>query len=143
MKPRTILAIVAAFLATHDAGATPRTSRKLGVYATRNGDPHPSYVGANLAFNITDGARIHGGIGTANRFETSDLRESAGLKLIVPDWPLSPLAGVAVSNASNGPYWSLGLDWQGQEGLNLGIGYNKQFASGTTGDWYLQIGYFF
>src|SRR5690242_2876739 len=73
--------IISAMTPSHAFAATSdgRTARRFGLYGSVLGDPAPSAVGLNLAFNMTNFLQLHAGAGGYS------------------DW-LGPNLGRAVSN---------------------------------------------
>ncbi len=152
-------------VASSETAASNRMLRKAGVYLGLIGDPFPTLVGVNLAYNAFDFARFSAGLGrvsaTLGTSEASATTVGAGAKFFVPGWSLSPVAGmsfayVSVSQSGAGTvsvknfgssaahvYATLGLDWQAASGFNVGAGYNLSFASGVGGLPYLNLGWYF
>jgi len=142
-----------------------RMLRKAGVYLGLIGDPFPTLVGVNLAYNLTDFMRASAGLGrvsaTLGTAEASATTVGASAKFFMPGWNLSPVAGlgfayvsvsqtgaaaVSVSNFGSSAahvYASLGVDWQAASGFNVGAGYNLSFKSGVGGLPYVNLGWYF
>ena len=156
--------------ATHNAStetvsSSNRMLRRAGVYLGLIGDPFPTIVGVNLAYNAFDFARFTAGIGkisaSIGATEASATTLGATSKFFVPGWNLSPVAGlgfsyvsvsqtggskITVSNFNDSAahvYATIGVDWQAASGFNIGAGYNVSFKSGVGGLPYLNLGWYF
>ncbi len=176
MKARLLLTWLIAFgigsavLATTQNTSTEtvssnRMQRRAGVYLGLIGDPFPTIVGVNLAYNAFDFARVTAGIGkisaSIGSSEASATTLGTTAKFFVPGWNLSPVAGVGfsyvsvsqaggakitVSNFTESAahvYGTVGVDWQAASGFNVGAGYNLSFKSGVGGLPYLNLGWYF
>lgn len=148
-----------------------RSAKKLGVYLGY-GEPAPTVLGINVAYNLADFVRLRAGYGKLSSGtsvsvggQTFDLGEAstttlgAGARFSVPGWNLTPTAGIHFANVSytgNGlttvggfnesgshVYSTLGVDWQAQSGFNAGLGYQFSFKSGADNGLYLNAGWFF
>jgi hypothetical protein len=144
-----------------------RGDRRLGAYLGILGDPHPTVVGFNVAYNVLDYLRASAGFGkvTVSTFDLNDsgigVTESslttfgvAG-KFLVPGWNLSPAATVGLSFVSidegitatdyksTNLYLGLGGDWQAASGFNLGAGLNLSLNGGAPTAPYINVGMFF
>lgn len=153
---------------TNDAESN-RVRRRFGVYAGFFGDPFPTIIGLNAAYNALDFLRLTAGFGQVSSSLSLGGQDAsatattfgAGARFLVPGWSLSPMAGLSfayvdvtqsggmtmtVNNfATSGAhvYGSLGLDWQASSGFNVGAGYNLSFKSGVGGQPYLNLGWYF
>lgn len=148
-----------------------RSAKRLGAYLGI-GEPAPTLIGINLAYNVTDFLRASAGYGslsvatslsfgsdgslTAN--EASAKTFGVGVRGLVPGWSVSPTVGLHFAHVSYSGaggltvggfqesgshiYGSLGVDWQASFGLNLSAGYNYSFKSGIGGSAYLNAGWF-
>ncbi len=149
--------------------ASNRMKRRLGAYVGLFGDPYPTIVGINVAYNALDFLRVSGGLGqlsASSSFGGADASATAttigaGARFFVPGWSFSPVAGlgfayvnisqsggmkVSVNNFdSSGAhlYGTIGVDWQAGNGFNVGGGYNLSFKSGVGGQPYVNVGWFF
>lgn len=63
MKILVFLAVAIHLIFPPSLHAAGRTARPLGSYLAFHGDPAPSAAGANLAWNMTNFLRLHGGVG--------------------------------------------------------------------------------
>ena len=154
-------------------GAGGGFSQLFGGYVSVLGDPFPSLVGGNVAFNLTDFLRLNAGYGsvTASVSSTSAPGSSTNLsvttiggggKLFVPGWNFSPMVGFnwsQVTVSTSGPsstnglygftasgsttYVTLGFDWQAMNGFDFAFGYNESLTAGVGGLGFGQIGWFF
>ncbi len=139
-------------------GGSARTYDRLGFYLSAWGEPQPTTVGVNVAYNIEDFLRVNVGVGsdTANTNYKIDTI-GIGLKAFVPGWSLSPTVGVNVANttSSSGPreiggfspsgvqaHALFGMDWQSSIGLNLAVGYANTFRFDQPGTVYANAGFF-
>lgn len=139
-----------------------RMGHRLGL-ALAYGEPAPSILGINVAYNLTDylraqigGGQVSFGFGDASGSATT---LGAGLKGFVPGWSLTPslglhMAGVIYSGdllirmagfESSGVhvYGTAGLDYQAKSGFHGSLGYNLSFRPGVGGGPYVQLGWFF
>jgi len=143
-----------------------RISKRFGAYLGILGDPHPTVVGVNVAYNVFNYLRASIGFGKISA-TTIDLSGSNGLtetsmttlgasaKFLVPGWNLSPSASLGYSHISfnglladsdyktNNFYLGIGGDWQAQSGFNMGAGLNVSLNGGAPTAPYLNIGMFF
>jgi hypothetical protein len=145
-----------------------RSEKKIGAYLGILGDPHPSIVGFNVAYNALDFMRVSVGYGQITESSLSFTNQGlttteskmttigTAVKAFVPGWNLTPTAGlgyshVSVSNnlsfakdyKSNNLYFNIGGDWQAASGLNAGIGLNVSINGAAPTAPYLNLGYFF
>ncbi len=149
---------------TVDASLSNRMKHRSGAYVGLLGDPFPTVIGVNLAYNVADFMRATAGFGKVSASigtsTTSATTIGAGARFMVPGWDISPTAGlsfayVAVSSDGGGSvsvqnftdsgahlYGTLGVDWQTEGGFNLGLGYNFSFKSGVGGMPYVNLGYY-
>jgi hypothetical protein len=146
-----------------------RDVRRIGAYLGILGDPHPTGIGFNVAYNalsflrasvgfgkISTGASISmDGAGTIATAEESQTTIGAAAKFMVPGWNLTPAVTVGYSHISvtegmftlseyksNNIYTGIGVDWQADFGLNLGAGMNLSLNSGAPSAPYINVGYF-
>ncbi len=139
--------------------ASSRHFHPLGAYASLWGDPYPSNVGVNIAYNVEDWIRINIGVGSntpGQNFKIDTV--GAGVKLLVPTWSLSPTLGINLANSSgnsssqksvfgfdpNGTraYANAGLDWQTNLGVYIAAGYAQSLRTGEGGSFYANAGIF-
>lgn len=148
-----------------------RTRNRLGSYLAI-GEPSPTLIGINLAYNITDFLRASVGYGSltvtsgisidgSGTVTTSESKASTfglGVRGFVPGWSISPTVGlhyghvsysgnpglsVGGFNESGGHvYASLGVDWQAEGGFNAGLGFKQSFRSGIGSGVHLNLGWF-
>lgn len=142
---------------TVDTVESARTSKKLGMYLGI-GDPCPTVLGINLAYNVTDFLKASVGYGSISVLGASAKTLGAGIRGLVPGWNVSPTVGLHWAHVSyDGPgiievggfkessshiYTTLGVDWQTGAGFNLNGGYHYSFKSGIGGGIYLGAGWF-
>jgi hypothetical protein len=144
-----------------------RSARKLGAYIGILGDPHPTVVGFNVAYNVLDFMRASVGFGKvsvstltvgSSGFATEDTSMTTigvAAKFLVPNWNLSPSASLGYSHVSidsnaivtdyksSNIYLGLGGDWQAESGFNLGAGMNLSLNGGAPAAPYINVGMFF
>lgn len=137
-----------------------RMHKKLGAYMSLLGDPSPTLVGVNAAYNVTDYMRVNAGFGHVSASlgdESASLTTvGAGAKFFVPGWNFTPVLGANLAYAafsgdtsvggltSTGlnPYLSVGFDWQARSGFNMGLAMNISLA-GADSNPCLNLGWFF
>lgn len=159
--------VLAAFFATLASTAhgeeSNRSKKKIGGYVGILGDPAPTLLGINAAYNLTDYLRLTAGFGQVKASVTLNGASSdqsmttlgAGAKLLYPGWSLSPVlslgyshvsidaGGIVADVAANNVFMGVGMDWQAESGFNFGLGLNVAVsgASGTLP--YVNLGWFF
>ena len=143
-----------------------RMLKRFGAYLGILGDPHPTLVGFNVAYNVNDYLRASVGFGKVT-VSSIDLTGSSGItdtslttigaaaKFLMPGWNLSPSAtlgyshiafdGVLADNdyKSSNLYFGVGGDWQAASGFNLGAGLNVSINGGAPTAPYMNVGMFF
>ncbi len=134
-----------------------RMAYRTGAYASLFGDPIGVF-GASMAYNLTDFARVTGSIGytpVTGPITQSALSLGTGVKLVVPNWNLTPVIGTNVSlvfvGGTNGflSYENFGLEYTADNGFHIGAGVNGLFVvAGNTDAMdrilpYMNIGMFF
>jgi hypothetical protein len=134
-----------------------RMDHRTGAYASLFGDPI-GLVGASMAYNLSDFARVTGSIGytpVTGPITQSALSLGTGVKLVVPGWNLTPVLGSNVSllfiGGTNGflSYENLGLEYTADNGFHIGAGVNGLFVvAGNTDAMdrllpYVNVGLFF
>lgn len=146
-----------------------RDEKKFGAYLGILGDPHPTVLGINVAYNVNDYLRASAGFGQItvtsgisiddsgmSTQETTMTTVGTGAKFFVPGWSLSPTAGLAYSHVfmsgdntdiidykSNNFSTSLGFDWQTRGGFNMGGGMNLSLNDAAPTAPYINLGWFF
>lgn len=144
-----------------------RSEKKLGGYLGLLGDPAPTLVGLNVAYNLTDYMRASVGFGRVSTGATIQMQGSEiqteessmttiglGTKFMMPGWSLTPVLGLGYSHVfmsgmessdfkANNLYMTVGADWQTKGGFNLGLGLNKGLTSGAPTAPYVNLGWFF
>jgi hypothetical protein len=150
-------------LSTVSVVQSSRMHKRVGAYLGVLGDPFPTLVGVNLAYNVFDFLRATAGLGqvsaSVGNASASATTVGAGARFLVPGWSLSPVAGLSVAyvgySSSGGgvsvggfnsgglhAYASLGVDWQTVSGFNLGAGVNVSTKAGVGVLPYLNLGWF-
>lgn len=146
-----------------------RSEKKIGAYLGILGDPHPTVLGMNAAYNLFDFMRVSVGMGKVS-VTTMTLNNSGfateeksittlgiASKFLVPGWNVTPSIGLGYSHVflsdglsldntdykANNIYTSLGVDWQSQGGFNLGAGANVSINGAAPFAPYINLGYFF
>ncbi|MBY0469778.1 hypothetical protein K2X30_01330 [bacterium] len=154
---------------TSSSQVSDRMTNKVGIYLGV-GDPAPTLLGVNVAYNVFDFMRATAGFGqltttsgidltTGNTTQASSTTIGFGSRFFVPGWSLSPTAGLhfaSVSYSGNGSvtvggfqrsgshvYGSLGVDYQAKSGFNASAGMTMSFASGVGTAFYVNAGWFF
>jgi hypothetical protein len=141
------------------SSASSRHFHPLGAYASLWGDPYPSNLGVNIAYNVEDFVRINVGVGSntpGTNFKIDTV--GAGVKLFVPTWSLSPSVGFNIANSSGNSsnqkavfgfdpsgtraYVNAGFDWQTNVGLYFAAGYAQSLRNGEGGSFYANGGIF-
>lgn len=147
-----------------------RSGKKIGLYTGVLNEPSPSLLSLNAAYNVTDYMRATVGIGKISvsglSFDGSPAPEAsattigAGAKFMIPGWSLTPTAGVHAATliysgtegmlsiggfekSGSHVYVSAGIDYQGANGFNFGVGINQSLRSGIGSSTYLNLGWFF
>ncbi len=88
--------------------ASNRMAKRFGAYVSVLGDPSPTLVGINGAYNITDYLRATAGLGYVSTSLTmgSSVSEASlttfggGIKAMMPGWNLTPIMGLNVAYAA-------------------------------------------
>ena len=182
MKPsQTFVALLALGLATAgsvyaseggvslQSAPSHRSLKKFGAYLGL-GEPAPTVIGINIAYNLAEFVRLRAGYGSQtvatginlsglNLMEASTSTIGMGARFFVPGWNLTPSAGLHWANVSYSGdgmtsvggftqsgshiYSTIGVDWQAQSGFNAGLGYQFSFKSGGDSGLYLTAGWFF
>ncbi len=153
-------------------GDSARMTNRLGAAIGIVGNPYPSILGVNAAYNVTDFLRGEAGFGQIEATTGMSINNSgvqtktskittigAGATGFMPGWNLSPTLGVHVSNVSTEGegtitvqgfegsgtlvYGSLGADWQASNGFNTSLGYNLPLGGKGAGSFYASLGWFF
>lgn len=187
MNSQIFLALTAIFLltatstlaATENASSTSevkisqRSEKKLGAYLGVLGDPAPTAIGMNLAYNLTDFLRVSAGYGevkssglaydsstgSLSMEETGKLQTfGVGARAMMPGWNLSPVVGVSVgymslsgaftnvqglTRSGINAYGTIGVDYQARSGFNLALGYNFPLGNSMESNPYVNLGWFF
>jgi len=108
------LANTEAAASTQSVDLSYRSEKKLGAYLGILGDPAPTVVGVNVAYNVAEYLRVTAGYGEITRssgsfdsngslsFEESGKLSTFGLgaRAMVPGWNLTPVVGVSVGYMS-------------------------------------------
>lgn len=154
--------------ASASAPANNREARRLGAYLGILGDPHPTGIGVNLAYNVLRFMRASVGFGKvstgasisvdgsgASVSEESQTTIGFATKFMMPDWNLTPAVTLGYSHVSvsdgmlvvsdyksNNIYTGIGADWQAESGFNLGAGLNISLNGGAPTAPYINVGYF-
>jgi len=136
-----------------------RLDDRFGAYVSLWGDPYPAPIGVNVAYNVTDFTRVNIGVGAKDDQNLSSVSTvGAGVKFLVPNWSLTPIAGINVSTTSSGnggpgsvrgfnpsgtrAYVTAGVDWQTGIGLNVAAGYAQSTKGGEDGNVFFNAGFF-
>lgn len=155
-------------LAFGDSEVTETTSnrmkRRAGGYVGLLGDPFPTLVGLNVAYNVFDFMRATVGLGkvsaSVGTAEATATTIGGGARFFVPGWSFSPVVGLSTAYVSVSQtdgmsisvknfetsgmhlYGTVGFDWQSPSGFNVGAGYNLSFKSGVGGLPYINLGWY-
>ena len=153
-------------ISSSNASNRSASGNSLGINLSMLGHPHPTVMGYNLDYALTDRFRI--GVGTGSISATSGTAtltaSTTGGKVLffLTDWNFSPFIGAgysvvsvtadvsssagSVSGLSVGdysfPYWSIGMDWVSSGGFHFAFGYNKSTNSSVTAVPYVSFGWF-
>jgi len=136
------------------------------------GNPYPSLLGLNAAYQPTNDIRVSAGYGevevtssvsfTANGFEEKKVKAqsyAAGGEYLFLSTAIRPVVGARLGyftvsgdgkidlqgfkkNTFHG-YSNIGVDWLAQGGFNMGTGLNVALFGSTGASFYLNMGYFF
>jgi hypothetical protein len=150
---------------TLDDSVSNRMKNRAGGYVGILGDPFPTIIGLNVAYNVFDFMRATAGLGqisaSIGTAEATATTIGMGARFFVPKWSFSPVAGLSMAYVSVSQtdglsisvknfdqsgahlYANLGIDWQAATGFNVGAGYNLSFKSGIGGLPYLNLGWYF
>lgn len=144
-----------------------RELRRLGAYVGILGDPHPTGIGLNIAYNVLKFMRASIGFGKVSTasvsldgsgiaaVEESQTTIGFATKWMMPDWNLTPAVTLGYSHVSlsdgmvfadykaSNIYTGLGVDWQAESGFNLGAGLNLSLNGGAPTAPYINVGMFF
>ena len=144
-----------------------RAEKRLGTYLGILGDPHPTVLGANVAYNWLPFLRASLGFGqisvtsmsfNQNGFATEEKSMTTigtAAKFMVPGWNLTPTASLGYSHVffsegitstdfrANNIYMGFGGDWQAESGFNMGAGLNVSLNGAAPSAPYLNLGMFF
>lgn len=167
----TLLLGSRAFAVGGESRASLAPAKQWGAYASI-GNPYPTLLGINGAYNIDNHWRASAGYGevevtTSLGFDgTSWTQEkmkaqtyAVGGEYLFLESGLRPVVGAhagyfSVSgngefsiqgiNKSTGLFYSnVGVDWTNGGGFNLGTGFNVAVLGGSGLNWYGNIGYYF
>ncbi|MBY0471703.1 hypothetical protein K2X30_11105 [bacterium] len=140
-----------------------RMKHKIGILAGVLGDPYPSIISGNVAYNVLDFLRVQAGYGTGSAAGITVNSLGIGVRALVPDWNFSPMVGVSfvsntvtidvsqfisafngfsVSGTTSSLYIPFGFDWQTEGGFNLGFGASLSTKVSQVLP-YITIGWFF
>lgn len=146
-------------------------ARKWGTYVGI-GNPYPSLLGLNVAYNVDSHIRASIGYGEIEvtsgiTFDGNGISEqktkastySAGADYLITDYQVRPLVGLragyfnvsgngtfnvqGVSRSTGLLYTNIGLDWLAGGGFNMGAGLNVAMLGGAGANFYANLGYFF
>jgi hypothetical protein len=170
MKKKTLFFLLMLLVSFNAAGIShgqdSRLDKKYGVYLSLLGDPFPSAVGLNFAYNAVDFLRLNAGVGYFSADTASITSVGLGVKALVPHWDFSPFIGLnysqsfmssslgqvffynpangSISNSLSFVYPSFGLDYQTRGGFDIGLNlayFDVQNTKGVIPG--LNIGMFF
>jgi hypothetical protein len=154
------------FSSSVSASNRSSSGNSLGINLSMLGHPHPTLMGVNLDYALTDRFRIGAGTGsistTSGAATIKATTTGAKLLFFLTDWNFSPFVGAgysivsvtadvsgstgSVSGLSLGdysfPYFSFGMDWVSSGGFHLAFGYNKSTNSSVTAVPYVSLGWF-
>lgn len=166
-----IVASSGAFAADGEIQTKAQSSKPWGTYVAI-GNPYPTLLGINAAYNIDNNMRASVGYGevevtTSLSFNGSGFTQeklkaqtyAAGMDYLFLDTAIRPLVGLhagyfsvsgkgtfeiqGLSKSTGLLYSNIGLDWLTSGGFNLGTGFNVAIAGGRGINFYGNIGYFF
>lgn len=151
--------------------SSAKPDKQFGAYVGI-GNPYPSIVGVNAAYNITPNFRATAGYGevevtTSISFSGSSVSSEKitaktyglGLDYLIMDGAFTPVVGLhggyfdvqgkgtfsvqGVEKSTALAYSNVGIDWIAGNGFNLGTGLNVALVGGSGASFYGNIGYFF
>lgn len=170
-----IIAMTTTAIADNESGTlstqveTP--AHRFGVYASL-GNPYPTLLGLNVAYNINRDLRASLGYGEVEATTGISINESgmttqtvsaktyaAGAEYFFLDSPVRAVAGVRAGyfqvsgqgeieidgfkKSTGYVYSNLGMDWVSRDGYQIGGGYNVAFVGASGAGFYLNSGWFF
>ncbi len=176
MKKKFLTSFLLIFLLSTGALAN-KTSAKInaekniGTYVGL-GNPFPSLLGLNAAYNINENLRAVLGYGEVEvttsasfdgtTFATSSTKATtyaAGADYLFTDWAIRPIVGARVGyfnikgdgefsvqgfdESTFLAYASAGLDYLARGGFYFGAGMNASFVGKSSSSFYANLGYFF
>jgi hypothetical protein len=130
--------------------------KRIGAYLGILGDPSPTLLGLNAAYNATDFLRAHAGWGNVSASgpagDVSVNTLGLGVNAMWPGQDLTPVLGLSYSHLFtsgiitefelNNVYATIGGDLQTEVGFNLGFGFNVSLTDSITLP-YINLGWFF
>jgi hypothetical protein len=145
--------------------------RHYGVYVGL-GNPYPTLLGINGAYNLDKDLRFSAGYGqievtsgiAVNGSSVSESKTTAstygvGAEYLFSDWPVRPLLGLhagylsvsgdgdislnSMKKNSAFMYTNAGFDWIAKSGFQAGAGIDVAMLGGSGAGFYINSGYFF
>lgn len=153
------------------ASATGHLDKPFGAYVGV-GNPYPSILGLNAAYNVLPNLRATAGYGeievtTSMTFSNNGVTSEkvtaktygAGVDYLILDSSFTPVVGVhggyfdvkgkgtfsvqGFDKSTALAYANAGIDWTADGGFNLGAGLNVALLGGRGANFYGNVGYFF
>jgi hypothetical protein len=156
-------------VSTHQESKAP--AKKYGVYASI-GNPYPTLLGVNAAYNINSNLRATVGYGEVEAtssltFDDNGFHEekvtaktyAAGAEYLFLNSPVHGIVGLRAGyfdvsgkgkieidgfkKSTGYVYSNAGIDWIGESGYQVGAGMNVSLVGASGAGFYLNSGYFF
>lgn len=153
------------------SSAEARTAPRIGVYVAL-GNPYPSLLGINGAYNFTPNLRGSLGYGEIEVSTSASINGQSltvskskaqtynlGAEYLFTKWAVRPAVGLKagyLSVSSDGVFEiqgfdsstflvaaNAGLDWIGKSGVYAATGLNLALSGGSGSGFYANVGYFF
>ena len=157
--------------AAQETRTSAKPKRAIGTYVGL-GNPFPSILGVNAAYNVTNNIRAEIGYGevevtTSLSFNgaefvsetTKATTYAVGGDYLFTDWAVRPLLGArigyfditgdgefsvqGVDKSTFLSYLTAGFDYISGGGYYFGAGLNQAFVGASTSNFYANVGYFF
>ncbi|MGE4132965.1 MAG: hypothetical protein AB7F86_15090 [Bdellovibrionales bacterium] len=148
-----------------------KETKDIGGYVSI-GNPFPSLLGLNAAYNLDQNWRASAGYGevevtTSMTFSNEGITSEKikaqtyglGMEYLFLDTQVRPIVGLhagyfsvsgkgkisiqGIEKSTGLAYSNLGLDWTTGGGFNMGTGVNVAFLGGSGANFYANVGYFF
>jgi hypothetical protein len=144
----TVLLVLQTLIATPDAEASARATKKIGIGFGLVTEPFPSLIGFTGSFNLANFLRLTAGYGSVSddSLGLSVTTVAIDAKIFPVDWNFAPFFDIGFVNVSGSVGsgsssvkaagsaldYGFGVDWQTYLGFNLGIEYKMMSQGGTS-----------